>query len=108
MFSVYNELGFGHKESVYQEALVKEFDLLKLQYRREVKLPVKYKESIVGSYRPDFIVGGKIIIEVKSLYHMPNITEQQLLQYLKITGFKLGLLVNFGTPKLYIKRLIWG
>lgn len=107
IFTVYNELGFGHKESVYQKALIKEFEELKIPYKGEVGLDVKYKGNIVGKYRPDFVIEDKIIVELKSVEFMPKFYEEQLIHYLKTTGFSLGLLVNFGSSRLHIKRLIW-
>jgi GxxExxY protein len=107
VFNVYNELGFGHKESLYQNALENEFSLQKIPYEQQVQLKVKYKGNYVGDYRPDFVVDRKVVVEIKALEFMPNMFETQLIHYLKTTGYNLGLLVNFGSPKLYIKRLIW-
>ena len=107
MFTVFNNLGFGHKEQVYQKALALELTELKIPFQRELSLNVNYKGSIVGHYRPDFVVDEKIIIELKAVEFIPKSYELQLLNYLKGTGFKLGFLVNFGSPKLLIKRLIW-
>ncbi len=107
MFTVYNELGFGHKENIYQKALIKEFETLNIPYKQEVGLDVKYKGDIIGKYRPDFSIEDKIIIELKSVEFMPKSYEEQLVHYLKTTGFSLGLLVNFGSAKLQIRRLIW-
>lgn len=107
IFAVYNGLGFGHKEQVYQKALEKELTNLEIPYKREAVLDVKFKNAVVGIYRPDFVVDGKVILEIKAVDFMPKSYEEQLLHYLKTTGFSLGLLVNFGTPKLFIKRLIW-
>lgn len=107
IFTVYNTLGFGHKEQVYQKALEKEFTEINLPFRREVSLDVNYRNEIVGNYRPDFVVGDKVIIELKAVEFMPKSFETQLLHYLKTTGFQLGLLVNFGTPRLIIRRLVW-
>lgn len=106
IFDVYNELGFGHKEQVYQKALAKEFIYRKISYHQELPLPVSYKGETVGSYRPDFSVEGKIIIELKATELNLQISEKQLAHYLRSTGFQLGLLVNFGTPQIYIKRII--
>ena len=106
-FNVYNVLGFGHKEQVYQKAIAKEFEEMKLPYKKEESLQVKYKDEIVGNYRPDFIVDYKVILELKSVEFMPKSYETQLIHYLKTTGFQVGLLVNFGGPKLVIKRLVW-
>lgn len=107
IFNVYNELGFGHKEQVYQKALMNELEELQVRHEREVNLRVNYKGKNVGNYRPDFIIEEKIIVEIKAVEFMSKAFEDQLLHYLKTTGFELGLLINFGTPKLYIKRLIW-
>jgi len=107
VFVVYNELGFGHKEQVYQKALASEFDHEKIPYKREKSLSVKYKDTIVGNYKPDFVVGDKLVLEIKAVEFMPKSFDTQLINYLKITQYQLGLLINFGSPKLYIKRLIW-
>lgn len=107
VFNVYNELGYGHKEQVYQKALEKEFNEMKLSYKREANLNVQYKGTKVGNYRPDFVINERVILEIKAVEFMPKIYEQQLIHYLKTTDFKVGLLVNFGGSKLVIKRLIW-
>lgn len=107
IFNVYNSLGFGHKENVYQKSLEKEFKTLDIPYMKEVSLKVSYKGEVVGNYRPDFVVNEKVIIEIKALEFMPKAIESQLLNYLKATGYSLGLLVNFGGTKVIIKRLIW-
>jgi len=107
IFNVYNELGFGHKEQVYQKALAEELNNIGLVFKREANVNVNYKGKIVGNYRPDFTIEGKIIIELKAVPLMPKNYETQLIHYLKTTDYKLGLLVNFGSRKLFIKRLIW-
>jgi GxxExxY protein len=106
-FYVYNTLGFGHKESVYQRALAKEFKDQSIVYKTECKIPISYKNHPVGYYQPDFVVSDKIIIEVKALEQLPNRVLAQLVYYLKGTNFKLGFLVNFGASKLQIFRRIW-
>lgn len=107
IFTVYNELGFGHKENIYQKALIKEFKTLDIPFKQEASLDVKYKGDIIGKYRPDFTIDDKIIIELKSVEFMPKTYEEQLAHYLKTTDYSLGLLVNFGSSKLQIRRLIW-
>lgn len=107
VFNVYNELGFGHKEQVYQKSLAKEFETNNIPYKRELPISVSYKGEAVGNYRPDFVVEEKIILELKAVDFMPKSFETQLLHYLKTTGYQLGLLINFGAPHLFIKRLIW-
>lgn len=106
LFTVFNELGFGHKEQVYQKALEKELKSLRILFKREEHLPVRFKDEMVGSYRQDFVVEEKVIVELKSVAAMVKNFEIQLLHYLKTTGFEVGLLVNFGNPRLYIKRLV--
>jgi GxxExxY protein len=93
VFTVYNSLGFDHKEHVYQKALAQEF--------KEKNIP------FVGHYHPDFVVDQKIILELKAVEFIPKTYEQQLVHYLKSTNYQLGLLINFGASKLYIKRLVW-
>lgn len=107
IFRVYNELGNGHKEQVYQKALENEFKKNSLVYSREQTLSVNYQGEKVGNYRPDFIIENSVIVEIKAVEFVPKSYEQQLLHYLKTTGYTLGLLVNFGAPKLLIKRLVW-
>jgi len=107
IFNVYNNLGFGHKESVYTNALSIEFEKNKIKHEREKNLIITYDSKIVGYYKPDFVVDNKIIIEIKSSEFMTINVEKQLIYYLKGTNYKLGLLVNFGGSKLIIRRKIW-
>ena len=104
---VHNELGPGFLEPVYQEALEVELTNQNIPFQREVPLPIKYKESVLNkSYIADFILFEKIILELKALDALSTVHESQVLNYLKATGFKLGILVNFGQPKLQYKRLV--
>lgn len=107
MYAVHRELGNGHKEHVYQKALAKEFIDLGIPFEREKALDVIYKNEKVGIYKPDFIVGEKVIIEIKAVPFLPQDAERQLSYYLRGTPYKLGLLVNFGAKKLDIRRRIW-
>ena len=107
IFNVYNVLGPGHKEPVYGKALIKEFIVNNIPFKTETPIDVNYRGEKVGNYRPDFIVDDSLILEIKATEFMPKIFEQQLIRYLKTTNFKVGLLVNFGAPTLFIKRLIW-
>lgn len=72
VFNVYNELGFGHKEQVYQAALEEEFNKLELSFKRKVNLKVYYNNKKIGNYRRDFIVDDKMIIEIKAVEYMPK------------------------------------
>lgn len=106
---VHRQLGHGFLEAVYQEAAVIEFPLKQIPFEREVALPVKYKDIVLPvQYRADFVCFSEIIVEFKALSRLSNVEEAQLLNYLKATGLKRGLLVNFGAPSLQCKRLVWG
>lgn len=96
LFEVYKELGPSYKEKAYQKAISKEFKLRKIKFEREKGFRVKYKGESVGGFRPDFIVEGEVVLEIKAVHKMPKVFEDQLFYYLKATDFKLGLLANFG------------
>ena len=106
-FAVYNVLGFGHKEGVYQKALVLEFKKKNIPFEREKTITIRYEKERVGTYRPDFVVDGKILIELKAVPFMPKDYETQLTYYLKGSDFSLGFLINFGSTKLDIRRRVW-
>jgi len=107
IFKVYKTLGPFHKEGVYQRALAQEFENKGLGFEREKSISVKYEGKVVGTYRPDFVVEGKILIEIKALKSVPRPVEKQLFYYLAGTKYKLGLLVNFGqSGRVYIKRWV--
>jgi len=107
VFKVYNALGFGHKENIYQKALVSEFTKTGINFEKEKVLLVFYNGKQVGIYKPDFIVESKILIETKAVSIMPKSSETQLTYYLKGTNYKLGFLINFGSKKLDIRRRVW-
>ncbi len=104
---VHRVLGHGFLEAVYQEALALELDLRGIPCQREVSLEVRYKERPLSTaYRADFVCYDEIIVEVKALERLSSREVAQLLNYLKATGCRRGLLLNFGAPKLQIKRLV--
>jgi len=104
---VHNDLGAGFLELVYQEALELEFKHHSIPYCREKELEIHYKGiKLNKSYIADFILFGKIIVELKALASLSGQHESQVLNYLKATGYKLGLLINFGQSKLEYKRLL--
>lgn len=106
---IHRQLGHGFLEAVYQEAAVVEFPLKQILFEREVNLPVKYKSiALPVYYRADFVCFSEIIVEFKALSRISTIEEAQLLNYLKATGLKRGLLINFGSSSLQYKRLVWG
>jgi len=107
IFEVYKELGSGFLEAVYQECLGKEFTHQKIPFAAQPELTIWYKdEPIAQTYKPDFVCFDKIIIELKAATELSPIHRAQVLNYLKITKMKLGLLVNFCSyPKVQIERL---
>lgn len=107
IFNVYNHLGFGHKELVYHRSLVLEFERLGVAFKSEYPIPVVYLGQKVGVYKPDFVVEDAVLVEIKAVPFLTNDAESQLVYYLKGTGFKVGLLVNFGSNPLVIKRKVW-
>jgi GxxExxY protein len=105
---VHKHLGCGFLESVYQEALAIELGLRAISFRREVRLPVSYKEQVlVASFCADFICFDSLVVELKAVAHMSGSEEAQLINYLKATRFKVGLLLNFGTRSLEHRRLVF-
>jgi len=106
VFEVNRILGAGFLEKVYENALLKELRNRGLKAESQVPLKVKYKGEIVGEYVVDILVEGKIIIELKAIDQLQNIHKAQLLNYLKATGIKVGLLVNFKYPRAEIKRMV--
>ena len=97
--------GFGFLESVYQNALVIELTRAGLQSEREKRIQVYYGAEIVGDFIADILVEGKVILELKSVSQVHPAHEAQLINYLKATGMKVGLLINFG-EKLEVKRKV--
>ena len=104
MFEVYKTLGPGFLEPVYQEALSVEFSLRGIPFEREKPLEIFYKDvKLEKKYVADFVCYNQIILELKALPRLTNIEAAQLINYLKITKTRLGLLANFGS----LQRLEW-
>ena len=101
IFDVYNKLGPGLLESVYEVAMASELRKRGLKVERQVRIPVVYGEEVVeDAFRLDLLVEQKVIIELKSVLEMKNVFFLQLLTYLKLTGKHLDLLVNFNTDDI--------
>jgi len=103
---VHSQLGPGFLESVYEEALAHELQLRNVSFERQKPLPVYYKEKLVKEFVCDFWIGGKILVEIKAVRQITKNEEAQLMNYLKATRSRLGLLMNFGEPSLKFKRII--
>ena len=101
IFKVYNALGPGLLESVYEAALVYELLELKLSAQTQVAIPVIYNEIKLDlGFRADIIVENKVLIEIKSVENIAEVHHKQVLTYLKLTGIKLGILVNFNSEDI--------
>jgi len=106
IFEVNRELGAGFLEKVYENALMVELAYRKLKAESQVPIAVRYKGVEVGEYFADIVVEDQVILELKVVDSLQKIHEAQLLNYLKATGYKIGLLINFTHPKAEIKRFI--
>ena len=105
-FDVSNELGHGFLEAVYRRALVMELGSRNLLAREEVPFKVHYRGEPVGTYLADLLVEDRLIVEVKAVDTLTEAHKSQLLNYLSASGLRVGLLLNFGTPKLGYRRLL--
>ncbi len=103
---VHKVLGPGFLEAVYDAALAHELTLRHIPFKDQSELAVKYKNEQIGLYYPDFLVGGEIILELKSCSTLIPAHAAQALNYLAATGLRLAILLNFGTRRLQIKRII--
>ncbi len=109
VFEVYREMGSGFLEPVYQECLEREFKIRGIPHAAQPELKLTYKgEPLEQTYKPDFICFNAIIVELKAVRELAPEHKAQLLNYLKATGLKVGLLVNFGGhPTAEIERMIF-
>jgi GxxExxY protein len=105
---VHRVLGPGLLEQMYESAICLEFDEASLSYARQVRLPAYYKGRLLGEYRVDLIVDDRVLVEIKSVERMNPVFEAQLLTYLRLTGQRVGLILNFNSRLIRdgIKRLI--
>ena len=106
VYEVSRELGSGFLEQVYKNALLHELNIAGLKYESEKKIPVQYKGIEVGYYAADIIVEDKVILELKAQKQLTKAHEAQVLNYLKATEIKIGLLINFTHPKSEVKRYV--
>ena len=110
VFEVNRQLGAGFLEKVYENALVIELRERGLSAESQVPIKVRYRGHIVGDYFADIVVNNQVILEIKAIESLAKVNEAQLLNYLKATGYKIGLLINFTYPKAVIVlqlRFFW-
>ena len=107
IYEVYKELGPGLLEKVYQEALEKELRLQGIPFEREKSFTIMYKgEALEQKYIADFVCFNKIVVELKAVDQLLPIHTAQVINYLAITGYQLGLLVNFNAKKVTPERIV--
>jgi len=104
-FEVYNELGYGFVEAVYQHALLIVLNERGLHTELERRVTVEFRGATIGEYRPDLIVENKVIVECKVAAKVLPAHETQLLNYLKATGINIGLIFNFGSQPTFRRML---
>ncbi len=106
---VHKELGCGFLEAVYQEALEREFKIQRIPYKPQPIVKIFYKgRPLNKTYQPDFVCFDEVLVEIKALGELTGVEEAQIINYLKATGLKVGLLINFGAKSLEHKRLVYG
>ena len=105
---VHSTLGVGFQEVVYQRALRYEMERQGLSFAREEDMPIFYKGRQVGTRRVDFLVEGKVVVELKAVSGLDNVHLAQAINYLEAFGLEVGLLINFGATKLEFRRVVNG
>lgn len=104
-YAVYNDLGFGFLEKVYENALVVELRSLGLDVEQQKPLTVYYRDFLVGEFFADLVVNGHVIVELKSVESIVRAHEAQLINYLRATQYEVGLLLNFGKTAEYKRKI---
>jgi len=105
-YRVANALGCGFLEKVYENALAVELAAFGLQVEQQVPVTVRYKGQVVGDYVADLVVNRRVLVELKAAKSLDEVHMAQCLNYLRATGLKVCLLLNFGSPKIQIKRIV--
>jgi GxxExxY protein len=105
-FDVHNELGCGFLEKVYENALMMLLDRENIPARQQAPTDVYFQGKVIGQYFADILVDNKLILELKAVNTITDINKAQVLNYLRATGVKLGIILNFAKPKLEYQRLV--
>ena len=105
-YKVSNKLGCGFLEKVYENAMIVELKKINLEVKQQHPIKVNYENVCVGEYFADLLINDEVIVELKAVKNIDEIHSAQLLNYLKATNKKIGLIINFAKPKVEIKRLV--
>lgn len=103
---VHRILGHGLNEKPYENALVREFQLRQIPHSQQPRYPVDYKDTRVGEFIPDLVVFDSVIVDTKTIEKIGNVEISQMLNYLKITGLKVGFIINFKHQKIETRRVV--
>ncbi len=103
---VHAQLGHGFLEKVYENALAIELKNKNITFHQQAPIKVFYESKLVGEYAADILVDDKIILELKAADEVSGTHKAQLINYLRATGFRLGIIINFGKPRLEYKRVV--
>ena len=106
-YDVYNEIGHGFLESVYNNCMFFALSKAGISVRREVPVPVYFRGQDVGQFKADLVVDGSVLIELKAVQNLDRSHEAQVMNYLRATELEVGLLLNVGSPKPQFKRIVF-
>lgn len=106
LFEVYNELGYGYQEKYYEKAIAQSFAERKIKFKRQAPFKIKFKGNVIGRNYLDFLVDGKIVLEIKKGNYFPKRNIEQVKQYLKLTKLKLAILANFTSNGVKFIRIL--
>jgi GxxExxY protein len=106
-YDVYNEIGHGFLESVYNNCLFLALTKAGMSVRREVPVPVYFRGQDIGQFKADLVVDGAVLIELKAVQNLDRSHEAQVMNYLRATELEVGLLLNFGSPKPQFRRIVF-
>ncbi len=105
-FAVLNEIGHGYHEKPYENGLAVEFEFRKIPFLQQPRYPIFYREVQISEFVPDLIAFGKIVVDAKVIERITDHEMGQMLNYLKVTGLPVGLILNFKNPKLEVRRVV--
>ncbi len=106
-FRVSNVLGAGFLEKVYENALAVELRHSGMEFAQQPTYQVRYLDEVIGHYIPDLVVANTVVVEIKAQAALDQVHQAQCMNYLRVTNLSLGLLLNFGKPRVDVKRIVW-